>query len=235
MPFWRRGATPRDEPEAPQPTAPPPISGTHACSERGCSSTEGERCGYVDRRGRSCGTAWCPDHQSIVGGVVYCRRHAGVVKALSGDARGAAALPDLENRAPSLATWVSRDVEEAVAGIVRSHAAELGGDRLISDPVHLVFLGPERLRAWERSWRLVAHTGWTLRVALEVEESRDTEVVVRVGRNVVARLEPPWIAARRGGESPTAGDDAVRRQQFYRALVELVASAVDAELRDRPG
>jgi len=230
MPFWRRGGDAEPDPPAPQP--PQPIAGVLPCSERGCESSLGESCGYVDRRGRACGTAWCPDHQSIVGGVVYCRRHAGVVNTLASAAE-TTAMPDLENRAPSLATWVSRDVEQVIQGIVTRHSATLGTDRLLSDPVHLAFIGPERLRVWERSWKLVAHTGWSLRVALEVDEARDTEVAVRVGRNIVARMTPPWIAARQRGEALSGDDDAAQRRAFYAELVDVVAREVEAELQRR--
>jgi len=229
MPLWRRGRPASGEPP---PSPSRPIVGALPCSERGCEATTGESCGYLDRRSRACGTAWCPDHQSIVGGTVYCRRHAGVVGALGYDQRST--MPDLDNRAPSLVTWVSRDVEQVIQDIVAGHAAELGSDRPIADPVRLVFLGPERLRVWERAWKLVAHTGWSLRVSLEVDEARDTEVAVRVGRNVVVRMTPPWIAARIHGERVDAETDAAQREAFYRELTEAVAAAVDAELlRDR--
>jgi hypothetical protein len=227
MPFWRRGSQEPDEADSAPAPADQPIVGTLPCSERDCPATTAESCGYVDRRSRVCGTAWCPDHQSIVGGTVYCRRHAGVVRAL---ASGEGSMPDLENRAPSLVNWVSRDLEQVIQDIVKSYRAELGTDRLIADPVHLTFLGPERLRIWERSWKLVAHTGWSLRVALEVDEARDTEVAVRVGRNIATRVTPPWIAARMRGERLPADVDAEQRQEFYRNLTETLRSAIDEEL-----
>jgi len=231
MPFWKRGAH-DDDASAPPPT-PQPVVGSLPCSERGCTNATGEACGYVDRRGRSCGTAWCPDHQSMVGGTVFCRRHAGVVGALTGAEQPGGGMPDIENRAPSLVNWVSRDVGELVQQIVTSHSAELGTDRLVTDPVQLVFLGPERLRVWERAWKLVDHTGWGLRVALEVAEERDTEVAIRVGRNIAARLTPPWIAARRRGEQLAPEVDAEQRHEFYRQLTEEVSAAVAAELELR--
>ena len=231
MPFWRREEHPTDESrEQPGQPAVQPIAGTLPCSERGCTATTGERCAYVDRRGRTCGTAWCPDHQQISGGAVYCRRHAGVVRALA-SAEGS--MPDLENRAPSLVNWVSRDLQDVIQDIVNSYSAELGTDQLIADPLHLDFVGPERRRVWERSWKLVDHTGWGLRVALEVDEARDTEVVVRVGRNVATRVTPPWIEARLRGEQVPADVDAAQRQQFYRSLTETLAAAIEAELHDR--
>ena len=228
MPFWKRERAPEPPPPSPQPR---PVVGTLPCSERDCPNHTGEPCGYVDRRSRACGTAWCPDHQSIVGGMVYCRRHAGVVGALSGAEQ--AVMPDLENRAPSLVNWVGRDVEQVIRDLVSGYGDRLHTDRLVADPVHLVFLGPERARVWERSWKLVDHTGWSLRVALEVDEVRDTEVAVRVGRNVVARMTPPWIEARQRGESLSPEDDAGNRAEFYRGIATRVSSAIEHEISAR--
>jgi hypothetical protein len=233
MPFWKRGEpAPAREPSPPESAGDQRVVGTLPCSERGCGSTTGEPCGYVDRRSRTCGTAWCPDHQSIVAGTVYCRRHAGVVRVIEA-AREVPSRPDIENRAPSLANWVARDVEQVIQEIVTSHREELGTDSLISDPVHLAFVGPERLRIWERTWKLVDHTGWALRVALEVDEAHDTEVAVRVGRNIVATMTPPWIAARRRGEQLSAEDDAAQRRAFYEELAAVVTEAVQEELKRR--
>ncbi|HXA27331.1 MAG TPA: hypothetical protein VN193_01170 [Candidatus Angelobacter sp.] len=232
MPFWKRDReTVRGSDETRPDAAPEPVVGTRPCSERDCPNQTGEPCGYVDRRSRTCGTAWCPDHQSLLGGVVYCRRHAGVVRALQGQSQ--AVMPDLENRAPSLCNWVGRDVEQVIQEIVTGYRSELGTDRLIADPVSLVFLGPERARVWERSWKLVDHTGWSLRVALEVDELRDTEVAVRVGRNIVARMTPPWIDARRRGEVVAPDVDAEQRAEFYRGIAAAVASAIEHELAIR--
>lgn len=227
MPFWKRDR--QDRTPAPPPTpGDAPVVGTLQCSARDCPNHTAEACGYVDRRSRTCGTAWCPDHQSVVGGVVYCRRHAGVIRALAGQSQ--AVLPDLENRAPSLVNWVGRDVEQVIQDIVTGYRGELGTDRLVADPVHLVFLGPERARVWERSWKLVDHTGWSLRVAIEVDELRDTVVAVRVGRNIVARMTPPWIDARLRGEVVAPEVDAAHRADFYRGIEAAVASAIEHEL-----
>ena len=231
MPFWKRDRDREETPPPPPDAAVQPVEGTLPCSERDCANHNAEACGYVDRRSRTCGTAWCPDHQSIVGGVVYCRRHAGVVRALSGQSQ--AVMPDLENRAPSLVNWVGRDVEQVIRDLVSGYGDRLHTDRLIADPVHLVYLGPERARVWERSWKLVDHTGWSLRVALEVDEVRDTEVAVRVGRNVVARMTPPWIEARQRGETLSAEDDAGNRAEFYRGIATQVSSAIEHEISAR--
>jgi hypothetical protein len=229
MPFWKRDRDGTSD----DASTPPPVVGSLTCSARDCANQTAEACGYIDRRGRSCGTAWCADHQSLVAGVVYCRRHAGVVGALAGAEQ--AIMPDLENRAPSLVNWVGRDVEQVIQDIVTSYRSQLGTDRLVADPVHMVFLGPERARVWERSWKLVDHTGWSLRVGLEVDELRDTEVAVRVGRNVVARMTPPWIEARLQGQQLSPEVDAEQRAEFYRGIAAAAAAAIEQELAGRGG
>lgn len=217
----------RDDPATvPTATAAPDLEpGTLPCSHTSCSATTGAACAYVDRRSRPCPTAWCPDHRATVEGRTYCRRHAGIVAALAGDAR--VPLPDLENRAPSLVEWVGRDLDAAVQdALARRHSRE----RLVVEPVRLVFLGPERLRVWERTWKLCAHTGFAAKVAIQVEEDHDTDVVVKVGPTAVARLTPPWIEHRRRGEIPTPEDDAARRGAFYRDLAETVAQSLAAQV-----
>jgi hypothetical protein len=89
---------------------------------------------------------------------------------------------------------------------------------------------PAGARLWARAWKLVGHAGWALRVGLEVDELHDTEVRVRVGHNVVARMTPPWIEARLRGERLAPEVDAEQRAEFYRGITAAVASAIEQEL-----
>lgn len=194
--------------------------GTLPCTERGCLSDQGPACFYTDRRGRSCDTAWCPQHISAVDGRPYCRRHAGVVRALpSADPAG---LPDIDNRAPSLLEWVAGEVDSGVAAEVQRAATS--GQKMQSDAAHLVLIahGTDRIRAWERTWKLYDHTGIHLWVALDVEEENDLELVIRINGAVVERLLPPWIAARRKGLTLSADADEEQRSAFYTLVVALV-------------
>src|SRR5579864_7291167 len=84
------------------------------CNEVGCTAQTGIACEYVDRRDRACRTAWCPAHRMVVDERIYCRRHAGVVSSLPTDAAQSMPLPDLENRAPSLVGWMSRQIDAEV-------------------------------------------------------------------------------------------------------------------------
>jgi hypothetical protein len=222
MPFWKRsrgGAVPAA-------TGLQHLAGTLPCSLGDCTESTGLPCSYVDRRGTACGTAWCPEHRLIAGGAVYCRRHHGTVTGMTGGS-DTLPLPDRDNRAPSLVAWVSRRVEPAVEALLLDHRRPGDVARLVSVPVHLVFVGRERLRAWERTWALADHTGHRLAVTLQVEEDQSTELVVRVQRNAVARVVPPWIEARLSGEEVPPDVDAARRREFYEFLQHAIADALD--------
>ena len=63
------------------------------------------------------------------------------------------------------------------------------------------------------------HTGVIVQVAVEVDESRDPEVDVKVGRNLVGRGIPPWIERRRRGIAPLSpAADAAEREGFYASI-----------------
>ena len=201
--------------------------GSLPCTEVGCSAGTGIGCEYVDRRSRGCRTAWCPAHRVLVEDHVYCRRHAGVVGALpAADSSLVVALPDLENRAPSLVGWVARQIDADVWRLLLGELDEDTGGQLVSDPVMLVFTGVERRRAWERSWKLVTHTGINRRVGLLVDEAADDEVIVKVGITVVARLVPPWITHRKQREQVDAERDAEERAEFNQQVMHAIEEEV---------
>src|SRR5438132_712259 len=98
----------------------------HPCTRMGCTNGDTVQCEYVDRRSRQCRTAWCPRHRVTVENRVYCRRHAGVVSSLpAADSSLTAPLPDLDNRAPSLAGWMARELDQGVWDILLK---EVGAD-----------------------------------------------------------------------------------------------------------
>ena len=203
------------------------LEGAAACTHPGCGGSTGLACEYIDRLGRSCRTAWCPEHRLVIGGRVYCRRHAGVVSALPGGyVANASPMPDLENRAPSLVSWVAREVDADIRQLLLSVPAPGEATQLLTDPVYLVFTGGNRRRAWERAWKLVDQTGHTLRVSLLVEECADAEVAVRVNMTIVERVMPPWIAQRLHGDAPPPELDAQRRRDFNRRLLAVIRAGV---------
>src|SRR5580700_7148004 len=200
------------------PTAP-----MHPCTQAGCTSTEGAPCEYVDRRGRECRTAWCSEHRATIEDPVYCRRHAGVVSALpSLDSSVAVSLPDLDNRAPSLVGWVSRQIDGDVWRLLLKELASGAGAQLVADPVTLIFVGIGRQRAWERAWRLDSHVGIALRVSIVVEENDDTMITVKVGANAVEQLVPPWIQHRIRGEAVAPDEDRKEREEFYQRVLDSI-------------
>jgi hypothetical protein len=223
MPLFRKTARPIEEQQEPELVSPAMVAlGELPCTERGCSATTGLECEYIDRRSRRCRTAWCPVHRMVVHDKVYCRRHAGVVRAVpTGVLEQNSPLPDLENRAPSLVNWVSNEIDAAVRSLLMKELGNTGGAELVVDPVTLVFVGIDRCRGWERAWKLVGY-GVSVRVSLMVEEDADTEVAVKVGLNVVDRLVPPWIGQREAVDAQTPAEDRRRRDRFNEQLVDAM-------------
>jgi hypothetical protein len=205
------------------------LVGTAPCNERDCAETTGMPCEYVDRRERHCRTAWCPTHRMIVDDHIFCRRHAGVVSALPSDALQTIALPDIDNRAPSLVGWMARQIDADVWRLMLRELDASSGGQLIADPVTLVFLGVERQRAWERAWKLVSHEGDQRRVSLVVQENKDEELIVKVGPNVVDRVVPPWIVHRQRGELIAADQDALERGELNQRVIDAVQMGLERE------
>ena len=205
-------------------------SAAHPCTQGGCTSTEGAPCEYVDRRGRECRTAWCPEHRVTIEDRVYCRRHAGVVSALpSLDSSLAVSLPDLDNRAPSLVGWVSRQIDGDVWRLLLKELSSGSGGQLVADPVTLIFVGIGRQRAWERAWRLDSHVGIAHRVSIVVEEADDTMVTVKVGGNAVEQVVPPWIQHRVRGETVAPDEDRKEREEFYQRVLDSIERGLGHE------
>jgi hypothetical protein len=227
MPPWRRGPG-GTHPHTLAPVsaaAPEPPPGDLPCAATACEETTGVRCAYVDRRDRPCPTAWCSAHRELAGGHVYCRRHAVLIRAIAAgtDVLG---LPDVDSRAPALVEWIARDLGDRVSDELMATGE---GDAVTTEAAHLVHAGRDRDRVWERSWRLCRHTGFVHRVALQVAEERDTEVVVRVGHRELARMTPPWIVARHRGEVLTDAEDARRRAEFHDGLLGAVRRGLAAD------
>jgi len=198
--------------------------GALPCSEHGCSNETAITCAYRDRRGRACSMAFCPDHWSMVGGVVYCRRHAGTILAL-GPGTEVGALPALENRGPSLVSWVADEIGPEVEELLRATAHD--GETVKAEHEVSVIFDHKRRRRWERSWKLIEPTGISLKVSLTVKEDADDALIdVRVGSKVIARGVPPWIARRRAGLGAGAQVDADQRELFHRFFIDHIAEAV---------
>jgi len=235
VPFWKKG-----DQEAPPPgvveahrlsEALARLEGSLSCSERSCEERSGVGCQYVDRRNRACKSAWCPQHRIVMDGQVLCRRHAGIVSALPKDNPTSAPLPDLENRAPSLVSWIARELDADIRALLLDRVTSSTGAQLIADPVYLIFVGADRIRTWERAWKLATHTGTSLRVALLVDEEADTQIGVKIGASVIARETPPWILQRPEGSLLPPDQDSRLRQEFNAHLVSTISQGLDHDMK----
>ena len=202
-------------------------SGRVSCTEQGCHQPVAIRCVYADRRERVCGTTWCMRHGAMFNDSAYCRRHASTVAALS-NGFYQLALPDLDNRAPSLVGWMSGELDAPIRRALR--ASSLGEETtLVADPVRLTSSGASSPRCWARAWKLVDHLGVVHQVSIEVEEDAQAVVAVRVDNDLIGRSVPPWIERRQDVGAVTPDEDAAARTAFNQALAELVRAFLSRE------
>ena len=96
--------------------------------------------------------------------------------------------PDLDNRAPSLVSWVAHDIDAAVRelldGVNDSSESGVG-----SDSVHRIRRAGDVI--WARSWKLFDSTSVRARVTVEVPEEMDNLVSVSVDGHCVAEGRTP--------------------------------------------
>jgi hypothetical protein len=243
-PLWRRKETAPEHPAQPGPIPDlPPIGGqpgasqapeaqfplgNKPCTRPGCTSQSGNECNYVDRRARRCETAWCPEHRTVISDGIYCPRHAGIMRALLASSRKGH-LPDIDNRAPSLANWIDNDIDAHMRGVVGSLMTPGDGESLIVDPVGYIYGISDKSHRWERSWKLANHTGVTLKAAIDVDESRDNVVRLRVGQRTINEVMPPWVRHHQKHELVPPGTDDAERTEFYSAICDQLSQALGAE------
>lgn len=215
-----------DEAPIDPPPAGPPGDGD-VCSSMGCIVPATVPCFYVDRRQRHCTTRWCAEHHRIVFNRSYCRRHAGIIEAV-GEAHADVPLPDLDNRAPSLANWIGRDLDAAIRTLLATGFP--------SQPINvsgMVSGGLPRERSWGWSWKVISPLGIDCSVSVTVLEADDSVVHVAYDGKEVLAVTPPWIEARRQGQAlDTVADDEARRC-FYDRILEALEDAVMAAKQRR--
>jgi hypothetical protein len=197
------------------------IAGDEPCAHPGCRNSNAATCEYVDRRGRSCGYAWCPEHQLVFKDIPYCRRHGGVMKAISQITLEQVDPPDLDNRALSLCEWVSNDLDADMRALLEELRDGAAGFRVHAKPLHLVLVRNPQSRAWAHVWTLSDSNGTVRKVGIEVNEADDAAVVALVDGNPVATEVPPWISDR---GTPISEDAVQRRRNEFR--VKLVGAVV---------
>jgi hypothetical protein len=168
----------------------------------------------------------------VLEGRAFCRRHARIIASASaGEFQMGQALPDIDNRSPSLADYVGDALESRILELLQSLCRPGTNDQVAAEPLRAVHPTNGGARRWDRSWKMFDHTGVIVQVAVEVDESRDPEVAVKVGRNLVGQGVPPWIARRRQGlPPPLPPQDAAERERFYASLWEAAPPRVIAEV-----
>ena len=213
------------------PAASPGHPSEQPCSEPGCQASERVSCDYRDRRGTPCPTAWCADHVVTVHSWHLCRRHARVVQALAPvEFRGQLPQPDLDNRAPSLTSYLAEALDARMRVALEKLGHPASGERVSAEALTLV-TAQDRGRRWAQGWKLFDNTGPLLRIDVEVDEARDPECAIRLNSRVILRCVPPWIQDRKAAVRPVEGaEDETRRQAFYDGLMEQhVVPALVAE------
>lgn len=218
MPLFRRRTAPAEFAEP---------MGTEPCSADGCREHTAISCAYRDRRGHVCAVPFCPRHWAMVGGVVYCRRHAGTITAL-GSATRTGGLPELENRGPSLINWIAGEIGPDVESLLAAAARSV--ETVSTETEVSVVFDQNRRRRWERSWKLIENTGVSLKVALQVAEDEDDALIdARVAGTVVARGVPPWVARRRAGQYVDDKTDDEQRALFRTFFLDHIAAEVTSQ------
>jgi hypothetical protein len=193
------------------------------CSNPGCQSLDGRICAYRDRRGRLCQVRNCPAHSTRFGVVLYCRRHAGTARAIAAPTGRPQSLPDLEDRTPSLINWIADDLDEVIRVLLENAARR--GESVVTDGYVQLTRDINRQSRWERSWRIVDHTGLILKVCVYVDASQGELVRVRVAEDDVFEAIPPWISRRPHGElAPTIG--VAQRRRYYESIQEAIGAAL---------
>jgi hypothetical protein len=162
----------------------------------------------------------------------FCRRHARLFgSAGAGEFQLEQSLPDLDNRSPSLADYVGDALEPRVLQFLWSLCLPGTNDQVASEPLRVVHPTSGGTRRWDRTWKIYDHTGVIVQVTVEADESRDPEVDLKVGRNIVGQGVPPWIARRRQG-LPALGEDAdaEERERFYAYLWQAAPAQIVVEV-----
>jgi hypothetical protein len=225
MHIWRR-LVPAEEPVPPP--APIPVRdilavelGGQYCSSRGCVQQTGLACGYVDRHQRACPTAWCPEHRYITRDAVYCPTHGRFLDGTEDEFRDTVHA-DIGNAVPMTLARIVQEVDATVTDAITRTAAAWH-QTLVIDPVRFNLVGVDRVRTWERAWKVCDNLGPTLRVAVAIEEAAPDVAEARVQSQTALQLPIPWQESQGAAEEAWEGAALEFRQRLLRALVGGVA------------
>lgn len=159
--------------------------------------------------------------------MAFCRRHASTMTAIEGS-EIVAGFPDLDNRAPSLAGWIGRELDTPMRAMFE-RVGQAGTARLVTDPVQLVLTPGGHTRRWAKTWRMIDHNTVVSRVSISVDEADDCDVAARVDSDAIGHGVPPWIEHRRAGHRVDAAVDAAERQEFATAMARSIEFVVTAQ------
>jgi hypothetical protein len=165
-------------------------------------------------------------------GRAFCRRHARLsASADAGEFQMTQSLPDLDNRSPSLADYVGDALEPRVMEFLWSICRPGTNDQVAAEPLRVVHPAGGGTRRWDRTWKIYDHTGVIVHVTVEADESRDPEVDLKIGRNLIGQGVPPWIERRRQGLPPLgAAADAEDRERFYASIWQAAPAQILLEV-----
>jgi hypothetical protein len=142
-----------------------------------------------------------------------------------GEAAQAGALPEVDNRGPSLVNWVHAAINDGVVALLEDAARY--GETVKTDAEVVEIFDQKRRRRWERSWKLIESTGISLKVSVQVSADTDDALIdARVGTYVAARGVPPWITRRRTGLEVDSEVDAEQRELFKQFFLSHIAEEV---------
>jgi hypothetical protein len=147
---------------------------------------------------------------------VFCRRHAGVVRALPAGTTLKGTLPPVDNRALSLLRWTGETLDPLMRRVLQQHRPD---GMLLVDPVRL--LSQRGCHLWRRSWAMADAAGQTA-IDLDVAEEADALLIASVDGRVVAQSVPPWVTHR----TSDPDRDLFLRRTFYERVVMAVQAAV---------
>jgi hypothetical protein len=145
-----------------------------------------------------------------------------------------AGLPDLDNRAPSLVGWVSRDLDAPMRELV-GRIAPSRGATLVTDPVRPVITPGRSTRRWAKTWKILENSSIVNRVSIEVDEQDDQHVSARVDTELIGEGFPPWISDRLAGRRVDAATAEAERRVFTSEMVRSIEQVVTGrEFAPRP-
>ena len=211
----------RRDPQAPPPTGPPVQTAPGAyCFQVDCGRVEGWQCSYVDASGRACISWWCPDHAALVGGLPFCRRHAGVAALLVSRVGSLFELPvpRVDDRALPLLLRLTDQLDARAAELL-GYLYRDRSDVLLSGHANIrERLASGRHEGWDAMWTASGPTGYLTTITLRVTAEEPPRVLLLRDGSLLFDAVPDWIL-REPSEAWHPDGDAGFVDELYAMLV----------------